>query len=128
MLYTPSIGLTLISIGQIDDAGFFCLFGNRHCKICRRNGELIGTIPKRQALYRVIQDVKSPSAHIVKPQGVTELVTNGIVTGLLLVNSDEPLECKACIKAKLVHCEIVKEREGERATMFGQEVWSDLWG
>lgn len=64
----------------------------------------------------------------IAPRAAQELVTNGLVTGLLLVNSDEPLECEACIKAKLVHHEIVKEHEGEQATVFGQEIWSDLWG
>jgi hypothetical protein len=54
VLYTPSVSLTLISVGQIDDAGYFCLFSNGRCEICRGDGELIGIIPKWQALYRVI--------------------------------------------------------------------------
>ncbi|KAF8229546.1 hypothetical protein L208DRAFT_1064058, partial [Tricholoma matsutake] len=133
------------SVSQINDARYFCLFGKGRCEICRGNGELISIIPKRQALYRVIRDVEKPSAHAVKPQEVTrmdlhccmghitpwatcELVAKGIVTGLLLVNSNEPLECEACVKAKLVHCEVVKECEGEQATTFSQEIWSDVWG
>ena len=51
VLYTPLVGLTLVSIGWIDDAGYICLFGNGCCKICRGNGELVGIIPKQQVLY-----------------------------------------------------------------------------
>jgi hypothetical protein len=51
VLYTLSVRLTLVSIGQIDDAGYMSLFGNGQCEICRGNGELIGIILKRQALY-----------------------------------------------------------------------------
>jgi hypothetical protein len=115
-----------------------------HCEICRGNGKLIGMIPKRQALYRVIREVKKPSAHTVKPQEVIvmdlhcpmghiapcaaqELVTKNIVVGLSLVGSDEPLECEACVKAKLVCHEVIKEQEGEQASVFGQEIWLDIW-
>jgi hypothetical protein len=97
----------------------------------------------------VICNIDNASAHAVKPQDVTvmdlhhrlgliapcathKLVTNNIVTGLALVNLDEPLECKACIKAKLVCREIAREREGERTTIFGQTCGvqrkSLLWG
>jgi hypothetical protein len=33
-----------------------------------------------------------------------------------------------CIKAKLTCQEIPKVHQGEHATRFGQEIWSDLWG
>jgi len=54
VLYTPSVGLMLVSIGQINNAGYICLFGyfgNGHCEIRRGNRELVGIIPKWQALY-----------------------------------------------------------------------------
>jgi hypothetical protein len=71
VLYTPSISLTFVSIGRIDDAGYMSLFGNGQCEICRGNSELIGIIPKRQALYRVIRNLDNASAHAMKPQEVT---------------------------------------------------------
>ncbi|KAF8229726.1 hypothetical protein L208DRAFT_1154872, partial [Tricholoma matsutake] len=135
----------LVSVRCIDDAGYMCLFGNRHCEIHRSDGELVGVIPKRQALYQVIRDVEKPSAHAVKPTEIMvmdlhccmghitphaarELVTKGLVTGLKIIPSKEPEECEACIKAKLTHQEIPKVHQGERATRFGEEVWSDMWG
>ena len=51
VLYRPSIVLMLVSIGRIDDARYICLFGNGCCEIHRGNGELVGIIPKWQALY-----------------------------------------------------------------------------
>jgi hypothetical protein len=68
------------------------------------------------------------AARWIYQRATCELITNNIVTGLALVNLDEPLECEACIKAKLVCQEIASEHEGERATTFGQEIWSDVWG
>jgi hypothetical protein len=145
VLYTPSVGLTLVSVGRIDDAGYTVLFGNGRCEIRTGNGELIGIIPKRQAMYRVIRNTEKPSAYIadaeevtvmdlhrrmghIAPRAARELVINGLVTGLTLKDSDEPTECEACVKAKLTRREVAKVREGERATVFGQEIWSDLWG
>ena len=47
-------------------------------------------------------DLHQHIGHIA-PCTAQELVTKKIVTGLTLVNSDEAEECKACVKAKLVH-------------------------
>jgi gag-polypeptide of LTR copia-type len=71
VLYTPSIGMTLILVGWIDNAGYMCLFGKGCCKIHRSDRELVGVIPKRQALYQVIRDVEKPSAHIARPTKIT---------------------------------------------------------
>jgi hypothetical protein len=49
----------------------------------------------------------------IAPCAAHELVTKGIVTGLSLIDSNELLECEACVKAKLVRREVVKEREGD---------------
>jgi hypothetical protein len=54
VLYSTSIGVTLISVRCIDNTGYMSLFGKGCCKICRANGELIGTILKGQALYCII--------------------------------------------------------------------------
>jgi len=144
VLYTLSIGITLILVRCIDDTRYMCLFGNGCCEICRSDGELVGIIPKRQALYWVVRDINKPSAHAVKPtklmvmdlhccmghitpHATYELVTKGLVTGLKIIPSKEPEKCEACIKAKLTCQDIPKVHQGKRATRFGEEVWSDLW-
>jgi hypothetical protein len=52
VLYTPTIGFTLISVGCIDDTGYFSLFGNGKCQLSSPDGKVIGTIPKTGGLYR----------------------------------------------------------------------------
>jgi len=59
----------------------------------------------------------------IAPCAAQELVAKKIVTSLTLINSDEAEECEACVKAKLVQQGVVKEHEGEWATMFGQEIF-----
>src|SRR6266850_4357792 len=51
VLYTPAIGFTLISVGCIDDAGYFSLFGNGKCQLSSPDGKIIGIIPKTGGLY-----------------------------------------------------------------------------
>ena len=62
----------------------------------------------------------------ITPRATQEQVRENFVVGLTLIDSDELQECKACIKAKLICHEVVKEHEGEHATAFGQEIWLDL--
>ncbi|GBE84202.1 hypothetical protein SCP_0601800 [Sparassis crispa] len=146
VLYTPAIAFNLISIGRIDDAGCTVTFGGQHCEIRDRDGHLLGMIPKMKGLYTVVRQHEKPSAyaarHVKKltvmqlhrlmghiaPRVARELVTKGLVRGVKLVESDEPKLCKVCIRAKSMRRPVLKEREGKRATEFGGEVHSDLWG
>jgi hypothetical protein len=42
VLYTPATAFTLISIGKIDDAGYYVTFGGGACEINNAKGDLIG--------------------------------------------------------------------------------------
>jgi hypothetical protein len=42
--------------------------------------------------------------------------------------SGEPHFCESCVYVKAIRKPVAKSREGERATEFGGEVHSDLWG
>ena len=53
VLYTPTLGFTLISIGRIDDAGYYSTFGGRVCEIQLSVRQTVGTIPKSGGVYRV---------------------------------------------------------------------------
>ena len=50
----PSIHPRLVSIGCIDDTGYFCNFGDGRCEITKWTGEVIGCIPKTGGLYRTL--------------------------------------------------------------------------
>jgi len=57
------------------------------------------------------------------------LVENGLVTGVHLEpSSSGDYFCESCVYAKATRKPVPKAREGERATKFGDEVYSDLWG
>ncbi|OSX62684.1 hypothetical protein POSPLADRAFT_1141691, partial [Postia placenta MAD-698-R-SB12] len=74
-----------------------------------------------------MMDLHRRLGHIA-PRAVCDLVAKGFVTGVKLVHSDEPEVCEACIHAKSTRKPVPKERQGERAAEFGEEVHSDIWG
>ena len=54
VLYSPEVGYTLISIGNLDDKGFSVTFGGGKCVITGPDGKRVGKIPKnKKGLYRV---------------------------------------------------------------------------
>ena len=59
-----------------------------------------------------------------------KLIKNGLATSLRLETtaSGEPFFCKSCIYAKSTRKHIQKIRGGNRATVFGGETHSDVWG
>jgi hypothetical protein len=79
-----------LSVGRIDDAGYIVLFGNGHCEVRTGNGELIGIIPKWQAMYRVIQNTEKPLAYIADVEEVTQSYLIGSVALKKLVGTSFP--------------------------------------
>src|SRR6266487_2928527 len=61
-------------------------------------------------------------------KAIRDLVSKGLVSGIKLIDKDEPEECEACIKARMTRKPIKTERQGERAKAFGEEIHSDIWG
>jgi len=66
----------------------------------------------------------------ISPIIAEKLVKNGFVTGVRLETTaaGDPFFCESCVYAKATRKPVSKTREGERATEFGGEVHSDLWG
>ena len=66
----------------------------------------------------------------ISPEIAQKLVSQGLVTGVHLetIDSGDKFFCESCIYAKSSRKPIQKVRGGERATEFGEEVHSDLWG
>ena len=144
ILYTPAVGFTLVSIGHIDDTGFYSTFGGGQCEIRAPDGRLIGKIPKTGGVYRSphasaismglvgIQQVSLKDLHRwmghINVCAVKDLVKHGVIDGIVLTGDIQDFECRACQIAKGCRKSIPKIREGGRATKFGGEVHSDLWG
>jgi len=58
-----------------------------------------------------------------------KLVCDSLVTGLKLEKSGETdLFCESCAYGKMTWVPISKVRGGERAKVFCEEVYSDIWG
>ncbi|KAF9545222.1 hypothetical protein CPC08DRAFT_649418, partial [Agrocybe pediades] len=66
----------------------------------------------------------------ISPEVARRLVDKQFVTGVRLETtpSGDPFFCESCVYAKATRKPVAKEREGDRATQFGGEVHSDVWG
>jgi hypothetical protein len=120
-------------------------FSGGKCTIRGPDGRCVGKVPKSgKGLYKV-QHEKGEEANIaeetltldmlhrrlghISPQAAKKLVDKGFMTGVQLeTTSDADLFCKSCVYVKATRKSIPKVREGERATEFGGETHSDMWG
>lgn len=146
VLYAPALTYTLISIGRLDNAGYTTTFGGGVGTIFDGSGEVIGIIPKSKGLYRIVQKSESEgTAHAVLEKltvmelhrrlghaassTVQKLVKNGLVDGIELdLSVKDPEFCETCVFAKAKRQSIPKQREGPRATEYGAEIHSNVWG
>jgi hypothetical protein len=144
VLYTPALGFMLILVGCIDDAGYWSMFGGGMCQIQTNDGMLIGNVPKSGGVYQVphgphvaaatvgvkrmtIRELHNCLGHIA-PCAVKDLVSQGIVEGVILTDNDIDFVCHPCIIGKKHKHPVPKIHEGERAKEFGAEIHSDLGG
>jgi hypothetical protein len=144
VLYTPTLGFTLISVGRIDDTGYFCTFGGGRCEIRTSDGHQIRYIPKSGGVYRSahqssrntalagvqqvsLQELHNQLGHI-GTQTLKNLICNGIIDGIILTDNLDDFECRPCILGKTQRKSVPKICEGERAVEFSGEIHSDLWG
>ena len=145
VLYSPEVGYTLVSVGRLDENGFSANFSGGRCTIMGPDGERVGEVPKNpHGLYCVDHELESASAaeevltldqlhhrlRHISPDVVKRLAQNGFITGLRLESTVTGKEffCESCVYAKATRKPVVKAQKGERATEFGGEVHSDLWG
>lgn len=144
VLYAPEVGYTLVSIGRLEEAGFTTMFANGKCVIRDGDHTRIAEIPRnKNGLYKLVHEVEG-EVHAVEnltldilhrrlghiaPAAARKLVKEGLVTGLELeTDGDTDIFCESCAFAKATRLPIAKERKGEGASEFGQEVHSDVWG
>jgi Pol polyprotein, beta-barrel domain/GAG-pre-integrase domain len=116
VLFAPEIGMTLISIGLVDRAGYTATFGNGACTICDKNKRIIRRIPSKDGLYCVMWDnlemvhtakevltimqLHARMGHIA-PDIAKSLVKNGLITGIELDDSSCIETCDSCTYGKL---------------------------
>ena len=117
VLFAPDIGMTLISIGLVDRAGYSATFGNGVCTIRDKTKRIVGKIPFTDGLYRVewdnremthttnevltIMQLHACMGHIAPDVGKS-LVKDGPITGIELDESSPIETCNSCTYGKLV--------------------------
>src|SRR5882757_27707 len=145
VLFSPEVGYTLVSIGRLDELGYSVTFADGVCTIYDPTSDVVGRVPKStRGLYRVVHglpgDVSASAETIsvmelhrrmghISPSVARRLAENGLVSGVKVdLSSGENVYCESCVYAKATRKPIAKEREGERAKEFADEVHTDLWG
>ena len=148
VLYVPKMGVTLISIGKIDTAGYVALFHRNQLRIfsVMKGRRVLAQILIKNGLY-CVQHVKEVDiAAVVVPEVVTveklhwlmghiapeaakALVTKGLIKGFKLDKSSKmPSTCSSCEYGKAHRKLIGKEHEAPRAEKIGDEIHLDVWG
>jgi len=143
--YAPEVGYTLVSMGQLDEAGFFATIGGGECVITDPDGNQIGSIPKTsKRLYKVTHEGETVAIaeEVLTPEQfhrrmghvsiktACKLVKDKHVLGIRLgdISDVDKFFCESCVYAKATRKSVPRKREGDRATEFADEVHSDLWG
>ena len=145
VLYTPRMGITLVSISRIAKAGSTVVFTGSVCRVYSKDCEVIGEIRVRNGLYRVLTSRSNASTYTthvdeeilsldelhrhlghVSHDRAKMLVNKGLVEGVKLEGSLERVVCESCEWAKGSRKQVLKVREDERRTAVGDEIHSDL--
>jgi transposase InsO family protein len=146
VLYSSSMGVTLISISRIAKTGSIVVFQGNSCRIYNQTKERIGEIREKGGLYRVFMLKSAETANLVGTNDALSLddlhrrlghishdrakllLAKGLVEGVRLEADSEASVCESCEWAKSTRKAISKVREGERCAAVGDEIHSDLWG
>ena len=140
VLYAPNMGSTLISVAKIDDAGYSATFASGKCVIRNPQDQIIAQVPKLQSLYRLetdltfalsaesltIDELHRRHGHVAHST-LRKMITDGLISGIKLKDAPET-PCKPCLLAKAKKKPLPTSRSGNRATKFGELVYSDVWG
>ena len=143
ILYCPKMGLTLVLISKLADAGFHSHFMSC-CKIFEARDKVIGDIPQRNGLYWVdhsierereiggmaakivsIEELHRRIGHIL-PEAMRCLVSKGAIEGIELDKSTQLWSCNSCENVKATWKPIRKICKTPCASEFGKEINLDL--
>ena len=146
VLYTPSMGVTLISISKLTAAGYSALFRNSVCCIFNHYKKLVGEVEVSNGLYRIkhqskafagaaqtvqmltMEELHRCLSHI-SPTMIQEMLSKGMAEGIKLDPVHETMgQCESCENAKATCKPIGKIREPQHCKHFGDKVHSDVWG
>ncbi len=149
VLHAPNLGVTLLSVGRITQAGYSLDFKDEECRIFDKKHHQIGSIPHVNGLYRLRVPVPHPEAHhiddgprIVTPDelhrlmghlpvdAAKKLVKDQLVDGLELDEGSPTSkdQCPSCLHGRMTRKAVSKSRENDASGGVGDQVHSDVWG
>ena len=126
VLHCPDMGLMLVSIGKITNAGHKVIFRNTTCKIYDKKDKVIGQITARNGLYRVdhqvainvamagedqeVLTIKELHWHMghIAPETARQMVSKGAIKGIEIDSASEIQQCNSCEYAKATQKPIKK--------------------
>jgi hypothetical protein len=119
VLYMLSTAFSLISIGRIDDTGYYTTFGGGACEVHDAKGNMVGHFQESDGVYRVqhravntanvatsrnkhmtLRELHERMGHIAA-RAVHDLVKKGTIQGVDLTDNNVDFQCIPCIKAKM---------------------------
>jgi hypothetical protein len=142
VLYAPYMGITLISMGWIDEAGYSTTFNKGECVIWNSDSKLVGQIPKLQGLYWIktstydsanisecltIDELHRRHGH-VNHTSLHSMIKTGMITSVSLKANSTPSPCRPCIIAKAKRLPVNKIHSKPLSKSFGDLIYSDVWG
>ena len=142
VLYAPSVGYTLVSLGALDEEGYKSHIGDRQLRLISPSGELIANVA-RNARHLYKYEHSPESAHAAELLSIMELhsrlghisvastrklVKNRSVKGIKLDPNTPEADCEACIFARTTRIPVPKPRISVPAQNFGDEIHTDVWG
>jgi len=148
MLYTPNLGITLLSVAYIIQAGYMLYFKQQDYQILNPKNYQMGTIPITNGLYGI--QVKIPlqantvtedpltvtpdELHrligYISTNAATKLVKDHLVDRIKLDESqDTPKKmCKSCLYGRMTRKPISKVLEMEASGKMEDKIHTDVWG
>jgi hypothetical protein len=140
-LHAPSVGYMLVSLGALDEEGYYARIGGGYLELDSPRGERISHVAcTHKQLYKVSHD---ESAHAVEMLTLMELhrqlghiavssacklVESGAITGVNLDPTSKEAACDACIFARATRHSVPKVQISPPAQHFGNEIHTDVWG
>jgi hypothetical protein len=144
-IHAPRMVFTLISIGQLDDAGCTALFGHGTCALKGPDQKFITQVKKTKGLYHAATKALTQPAlrmnmaahkmslaeahHVlghISYKAVKHAIRSGQVSGIQ-INNNAKAFCNACTKAKPQN-KPFPDYTKNCVRNFGDCIHTDLWG
>ena len=121
VLYMPTMGVTLVSISHLTQAGCKAIFDEDSCQIFDPHGKLLGQVDVTNSLYCTQNNYSDPMVAVasgdkeltmgdlhaclshIGTATIREMVSKGMITGVKLCTDSSMGQCPFCKYGKATH-------------------------